>query len=70
MGNEISCRPWPPMLLPEQGGSSITPLRWQPTCSLAASLGDLKSQVGPLYKKGSHQLLTPQQTVSRLQGMK
>ena len=49
------------MLLPQKGGSSITLLRWQPPCSLAASVGDLKFQLEPLRKKGSHRLVTPQQ---------
>ena len=57
----ISYQTRSPMFLPQQGGSSITPLRWQPPCSSAASLNDLKFQLEPLHKKGSHQLVTPQQ---------
>ena len=48
------------MFLPQKGDSSIKHLWWQPPCSYAASLGDLKFQLEPLYKKGSHRLLTPQ----------
>ena len=55
------CRPQCPMFLPQQGGSSITIFWWQTPCSLAASLDNLKFQLELLRKKGSHQILTPQQ---------
>ena len=48
------------MLVSQQVGSSITPLQWQPFCSSAASLGDLKFQLQHFPKKGSHRHLKPQ----------
>ena len=59
-GNGTSCRPQPPKLLPQQGGSSITPLRKPPLCSSTSLLAYQGFKQEPPHRRGYPSYQDPQ----------